>query len=625
MDPPPLPEPQHVKLSDTSKTFSQDVSTVNPTRPGLRNGWQTGLCSHIFRLLRNHRVPWVVLENVPGLLMWHLSEDQPQEPAISYVVEELENLGYCWAHRVISLTGFGLPQCRRRVFIVASLHGDPRDVLLSTESACKGQCIDMNLGENETGTPQECYSCFQTPPHRQPRQTIACVDLAEKRFGPSIHEIHTLTTSNGRRTCLVEDLGSGKGNAFGLHIEDAERMSGFPVGWTEPCTPLKIPGHAGLCSLTTAAHVNKRFELLGLAVSIPQARWIGERLRRPYELKFARSLHGTLFSTPVPGGDLVDRNDRDSVNAWPKVAWNMNDIDDASPKQRWKSRYALDGCKESPVISPFSPLGELDLYRHVCVDADAAKGYLQRAADNDIAIPEFVQDGLRRLGGERVRRNTSDKIEKQTEPVNEVYAGEIVWIPTKVGKQSCYWPGIALNLDRDRGLIPDVGMKVRKADQTAETHRFAIYFGDKTFEWVKADTLLDFFANAERLKIIQKSMLSRTKYMKALDIAFERLDKQMSTTDHARRKMYEHNKHIAENRLKERLGSLHDTPPTTCGKCNVCLSRSREREELPFSKRHLPRASAKPTNKPALKGVKCVDVCPQLQVCISSPRASECV
>ena len=98
------------------KTFSQDVSMVNPTRPGLQRGWKTGLCSHVFRLLRNRKVPWVLLENVPGLLLWHLSGDQPQEPAISHVVEELENLGYSWAHRVISLTGFGLPQCRRRVF-----------------------------------------------------------------------------------------------------------------------------------------------------------------------------------------------------------------------------------------------------------------------------------------------------------------------------------------------------------------------------------------------------------------------------------------------------------------------------------------------------------------------------
>ena len=37
--------------------------------------------------------------------MWHLDEDQPQEPAVSYVVDELEKLGYSWAHRVISLAG----------------------------------------------------------------------------------------------------------------------------------------------------------------------------------------------------------------------------------------------------------------------------------------------------------------------------------------------------------------------------------------------------------------------------------------------------------------------------------------------------------------------------------------
>ena len=37
--------------------------------------------------------------------------------------------------------GFGLPQRRRRVFVVASLHGDPRDVILSQNGRCHGgQC-----------------------------------------------------------------------------------------------------------------------------------------------------------------------------------------------------------------------------------------------------------------------------------------------------------------------------------------------------------------------------------------------------------------------------------------------------------------------------------------------------
>ena len=41
----------------------------------------------------------------------------PQPPAVSYVVAELESLGYRWAQRVVGLTGFGLPQQASRVHL----------------------------------------------------------------------------------------------------------------------------------------------------------------------------------------------------------------------------------------------------------------------------------------------------------------------------------------------------------------------------------------------------------------------------------------------------------------------------------------------------------------------------
>mgnify|MGYP001492810643 CR=1 FL=1 len=587
---------------------------MNLVRPGLRNGWNTAQCSHIFRLLRNRKVPWVLLENVPGLLMWHLDEDQPQEPAVSYVVDELEKLGYSWAHRVISLAGFGLPQCRQRVFIVASLHGDPRDVLLSTESQCQGQCIDLDVGDPSRSA-KECYSCFQTPPHRSPRHTIACVDIAEKRFGPIVHEIHTLTTSNGRRTCLVQDLGDGQGKAFGLHIKDAEQLSGFPAGWTEPCAPLENPGQSGTRVISPESHLNKRFELLGLAVSVPQARWIGGRLGRPYDIKFARSMQGKRFTSSVPGGVLADRGNRSVMNAWPRVAWNMLDADD-SENENWESRYAIDACTDIPAICPFTPLGDFDLRRDIDIDAEVAKGYLDRVVEHDIQVPEFVQDALERVCGKRRRKKQAEKINKRAKPLDEEYAGKLVWIPTKVArKQSCYWPGLALHLDNDRDLIPEVGLKALQPGQTAKTHRFAIYFGDKTFEWIRADALLDFDANAERLKN-QKGMQSRALYTKALELAFERLDKQTAADHGDKRKENEIHQKAAENKLSERLGDLRDTPSTTCGKCNVCLSRARKREEYSFSKRHLPRGCAKPSKKASPKGDG-AGVCPQLQVRVS--------
>ena len=44
---------------------------VDVSRAGSRQGIDgaaTGLVRHVFRLLRGRRVPWVLLENVPGLL-----------------------------------------------------------------------------------------------------------------------------------------------------------------------------------------------------------------------------------------------------------------------------------------------------------------------------------------------------------------------------------------------------------------------------------------------------------------------------------------------------------------------------------------------------------------------------
>lgn len=150
---------------------------------------------------------------------------------------------------------------------------------------------------------RECYDCFMTPPFAQPRRTAACADLAEKRHGPMLHELFTLTTANGKRMCIVEDMGSGKGRASMLHVDDAERVMGFPAGWTEPCYPLKSHGRpTNRVGADADAALTKRVGLVGIAVAVPQARWIGERLMNPYGLKFSRAGDGVRFKVPVPGG-----------------------------------------------------------------------------------------------------------------------------------------------------------------------------------------------------------------------------------------------------------------------------------------------------------------------------------
>lgn len=60
---------------------------------------------------------WLVWENVPGVLTSSDGED------FRCLLRSLDELGYCLAWRVLDLSGFGIPQRRRRVFLVGHLGG----------------------------------------------------------------------------------------------------------------------------------------------------------------------------------------------------------------------------------------------------------------------------------------------------------------------------------------------------------------------------------------------------------------------------------------------------------------------------------------------------------------------
>ena len=286
-----------------------DCSCENLRRPGLQNGSATRSVAHVFRLLEGRKVPWVLLENVVGLLKWH--SDGGQRPAIDYIVTELENLGYRWAYRVVDLLAFGVPHKRRRVFVLASLHGDPRDVLLSQNSLCQGECVQM-------GTQTECYACFITPPRVPSKVFSSSIDLGEKRRGPCIDICHCLTTSNGRRTCIATQEEKSKPQLNMLAIEDAERLMGFPPGYTQPCFPLRRPNER-MPVFDVDLQTFRRFSLLGLACSVPQSRWLGEQLKSPYQSKYVYDVLSTPFEKACPGPATGDR----TIKAWPLAAYNM--------------------------------------------------------------------------------------------------------------------------------------------------------------------------------------------------------------------------------------------------------------------------------------------------------------
>ena len=100
---------------------------------GLRKGLDDprGNLMLVYLGLAEHlRVPWLVWENVPGVLSSNGGRD------FGTFLGALGQLGYRWSYRVLDAQYFGVPQRRRRVFVVASL-GDrphPAKVLFEPES-----------------------------------------------------------------------------------------------------------------------------------------------------------------------------------------------------------------------------------------------------------------------------------------------------------------------------------------------------------------------------------------------------------------------------------------------------------------------------------------------------------
>lgn len=99
-------------------------------------------------LARQLRPDWLVFENVPGLL----SSDEGRD--FGAFLTLLGECGYGWAYRVLDAQHFGVPQRRRRVFVVGHL-GDWRRaaaVLFERESLSEHPAPRREAGEGVAGT-----------------------------------------------------------------------------------------------------------------------------------------------------------------------------------------------------------------------------------------------------------------------------------------------------------------------------------------------------------------------------------------------------------------------------------------------------------------------------------------
>ncbi|HEX7830732.1 MAG TPA: DNA (cytosine-5-)-methyltransferase [Thermoanaerobaculia bacterium] len=310
----------------------QDLSQAGKTA-GI-SGSRSGLIGEVFRLLEKRRVEWLLLENVSFMLQLGRGR------ALDVIMTELERLGYKWAYRVVNSRAFGVPQRRERIYILASLHHDPRNVLF----------VD------DTPEPRDTRSFRE----------VACGFYWTEGLRGLGWAVDSVPTLKGGSTIGIPSPPAiifPSGDIAKPELRDAERMQGFEEDWTLPAETVSKRG--------------ARWKLVGNAVTVDAAVWIGKRLRNP--------------GVYDPTGDA----ELASNEAWPVAAWNIGNGRHRAQLSTWPLNIAAE------------PLAAFLRHETQALSVKATAGFLSRAEVAKLRFPTGFLDAVRahlaRMRGESMR------------------------------------------------------------------------------------------------------------------------------------------------------------------------------------------------------------------------------
>ena len=309
----------------------QDLSQAGRTK-GI-GGSKSGLVSHVFRLLRERPVEWVVVENVPFMLQLE------RGAAMRHLVREFEDLDYRWAYRIVDTRSFGLPQRRRRVYFVASPVHNPADILFRDDA---GPLPERNFDGRACGF----YWTEGT-----------------RGLGWAVDAVPTLKGGSTVGIPSPPAIWQPDGSIVTPDIRDAERLQGFDVDWT--------------IAAEGVGRASFRWRLVGNAVSVPAAAWVASTIAR-FDASEAESESDCADGTPIESvGDIP------SDKSWPGAAFGSRN-----------GRGVVD-VSEWPIRTRRPSLDNFLRHAPKPLSARATEGFTNRLTASSLRYPVEFEEALR--------------------------------------------------------------------------------------------------------------------------------------------------------------------------------------------------------------------------------------
>ncbi len=176
---------------------------------------------------------------------------------MKWLVKSFEELGYKWAYSTFDTMAFGLPQRRRRIYLLASRETDPATLLFSERPA---------MDPVEKLSLKRPIGFYWTEGRSGSGLTQDGVPPIKAGSGIGIRSTPAVLLPNGEVRVPT--------------IQACERLQGLPKHWTKAAEEIQP---------------RSRWRLVGNAVSVPVAEWVVSRLRaKPGEAPKGTLLEGNF-------------------------------------------------------------------------------------------------------------------------------------------------------------------------------------------------------------------------------------------------------------------------------------------------------------------------------------------